>query len=82
MARRTKKNGNQDADSAKSVERQRGINVLTDTTYGVYVDGAEETIDMYERGEMSREDLYQSILNLDVVYRSADEKTVESEIEK
>jgi len=37
---------------------------------------------MYERGEMSREDLYQSILNLNVVYRSADEKTVESEIEK
>lgn len=64
------------------MERQRGINVLTDTTYGVYVDGAEETIDMYERGEISREDLYQSILNLDVVYRSADEKTVESEIEK
>ena len=81
MARRTKKNGNADADRAESVERQRGVNVLTDTTYGVYVEGAEETIDMYERGEISREDLYRSILDLDVVYRSADEKSVESEVE-
>ena len=64
------------------MERQRGVNVLTDTTYGVYVDGAEETIDMYERGEISREDLYRSILDLDVVYRSADKKYVESEVEK
>jgi hypothetical protein len=81
MARRIKKNGNADADSTKSVERQRGVNVLTDTTYGVYVEGAEETIDMYERGEISREDLYQSILDLDVVYRSTDQKSVESEVE-
>ena len=51
------------------------------TTAGKLAEGAEETIDMYERGEISREDLYQSILDLDVVYRSTDQKSVESEVE-
>ena len=46
-----------------------GVNVLTNTDFGVYIDGAEETIELYERGEMSREDLYNTILDLDVVYR-------------
>jgi hypothetical protein len=55
------------------------VNVLTNTDFGVYVEGAEQTIEMYERGELSREDLYQSILDLDVVYRS---KPVESKEEE
>jgi hypothetical protein len=52
------------------MEKERGVNVLTNTDFGVYVEGAEETIEMYERGEISREDLYATILDLDVVYKS------------
>jgi hypothetical protein len=72
MAKRTKGDGNPDAGRAKGVERQHGVNVLTNTDFGVYVEGAEQTIEMYERGELSREDL-------DVVYRS---KPVESKEEE
>jgi hypothetical protein len=49
-----------------------GVNVLTTSDFGVYVDGADKVIDMYERGEISREDLYSTILDLDVVYKSRD----------
>lgn len=49
-----------------------GINILTDAKYGVYVEGAEQVIDMYERGEVTREDLYTTIMGLDVVYKSPD----------
>ena len=59
-----------------------GVNVLTNTDFGVYVDGAEETIELYERGEMSREDLYNTILDLDVVYRSKTGTGVESKEEE
>lgn len=59
-----------------------GVNVLTNTDFGVYVDGAEETIELYERGEMSREDLYNTILDLDVVYRSKTGAGVESKEEE
>jgi hypothetical protein len=51
-----------------------GINILTNTDFGVFVEGAEETIEMYEKGEISREDLYTTILDLDVVYKSKDNK--------
>lgn len=51
-----------------------GINILTDTKYGVYVDGAEETIEMYEKGELTAEELYQTILDLDIVYKSKQEE--------
>ncbi len=54
------------------MERQGGINILTNTDYGVYVEGAEETIELYEKGEISREDLYSTILDLEVAYRSRD----------
>ena len=50
-----------------------GVNILTDTRYGVYVDKAEETIEMYEKGELTPEELYQTILDLDIVYRSKQE---------
>ena len=79
MAKRSEKHGNQDESSAKGVE---GVNVLTNTDFGVYVDGAEETIELYERGEMSREDLYNTILDLDVVYRSKTGTGVESKEEE
>lgn len=59
-----------------------GVNVLTNTDFGVYIDGAEETIELYERGEMSREDLYNTILDLDVVYRSRSGAGVESKEEE
>jgi predicted nuclease of restriction endonuclease-like RecB superfamily len=52
-----------------------GVNILTNTDFGVYVDGAEEVIDMYEKGELSSQDLYNAILDLEVVYKS---KNVES----
>lgn len=52
-----------------------GVNILTNTDFGVYVDGAEEVINMYEEGKLSREDLYDTILGLEVVYKS---KNVES----
>ena len=79
MAKRSEKHGNQDESRAKGVE---GVNVLTNTDFGVYVDGAEETIELYERGEMSREDLYNTILDLDVVYRSKTGTGVESKEEE
>ena len=49
-----------------------GVNLLTDAKYGVYVEGAEEVINMYEKGGISREDLYNTIMDLDVVYKTAD----------
>jgi hypothetical protein len=49
-----------------------GINILTDGSSGVYLDGAEEVIDMYERGGMDREALYEAIMNLDVVFKSVE----------
>ncbi len=52
------------------MEKERGVNVLTNTEFGVYVEGAEKVIEMYERNEISREDLYATILDLDVVYKS------------
>jgi hypothetical protein len=59
-----------------------GVNILTNTDFGVYVEGAEETIELYERGEMSREDLYNTILDLDVVYKSKTGAGVESKEEE
>lgn len=74
MARRTKQNGNKDEIGSKGMEKEHGVNLLTNADYGVYIEGAEETIEMYERGEISREDLYATILDLDVVYKSKEGK--------
>jgi hypothetical protein len=74
MARRLKKDG---APSPNSTEIMEGVNLLTDSKYGVCVDGAEETIEMYENGQISREQLYDTILNLDVVYHSRVESSEE-----
>jgi hypothetical protein len=43
---------------------------LTDGSSGVFVEGAEQVIDMYEKGEIDREKLYESILDLEVVFKS------------
>lgn len=56
-----------------------GINILTDTKYGVYIEGAEKTIEMYERGELTQEQLYNTIMDLDIVYRSKPENVESSE---
>ena len=79
MAKRSKKDGKPDAGGATGVERQHGVNVLTNTDYGVYVEGAEQTIELYEKGEMSREDLYSAILDLDIVYKSRVESKKEEQ---
>ena len=76
MARRSKKDGVTDANRSAGVE---GVNILTDTQYGVYVEGAEETIEMYERGELTPEQLYDTIMDLDIVYRSKPENVESSE---
>ncbi len=49
-----------------------GVNILTNTDFGVYVEGAEKTIEMYESGEIDRDKLYDTILNLEVVYKSVE----------
>lgn len=46
---------------------ERGVNILTNTE-PVIVDGAIEVLQDYAEGKLSREDLYQKILSLDVVY--------------
>lgn len=46
---------------------ERGVNILT-LGQNVIVDGAEEAIERYEKGEISAEELREIILDLDVVY--------------
>jgi hypothetical protein len=51
-----------------------GINILTNGESGVYLDGAEKVIEMYENGELSQQDLYNSIMDLEVVFKTGGEK--------
>lgn len=51
-----------------------GVNLLTNMESGVYLEGAEETIEMYENGKLTQKELYDAIMDLEVVYRSKDEK--------
>ena len=53
-------------------EKSEGVNVLTSSDFGVYIEGAEKIIEMYESGGISREDLYSTILDLEIVYKSKD----------
>lgn len=46
---------------------ERGINVLTNSQ-PVIVDGADEAIDKYNNGEISAQELYDIILDAQVVY--------------
>jgi DNA-binding transcriptional regulator YdaS (Cro superfamily) len=46
---------------------EKGINILT-LGQNVIVDGAEEAIERYEKGEITADELRNIILDLDVVY--------------
>jgi hypothetical protein len=46
---------------------EKGINILT-LGQNVIVDGAEEAIERYEKGEITADELRDIILDLDVVY--------------
>jgi hypothetical protein len=46
---------------------ERGVNVLTNSQ-PVIVDGADEAIDKYNKGEISAQELYDIILGAEVVY--------------
>ncbi len=46
---------------------ERGVNILTNSQ-PVIVDGADEYIEKYEKGEISVDELYDFILNAEVVY--------------
>lgn len=45
----------------------RGINILTNSQ-SVIVDGAEEAIEKWNKGEITAQELYSLILEADVVY--------------
>ena len=46
---------------------QSGVNIMT-TAQSVMVDGAEEAIKEYNENKITKEELYERILNADVVY--------------
>lgn len=46
---------------------ERGVNILTNSQ-PVIVDGADEAIDKYNSGEISAQELYDLILDAQVVY--------------
>lgn len=46
---------------------QSGVNIIT-TAQSVMVDGAEEAIKEYNENKITKEELYERILNADVVY--------------
>lgn len=65
MAKRAKGTGDKNQIRA---EEMAGVNILTDLSHGVYVKGAEETIEMWERGDLTQQELYSQIMDLEVVY--------------
>jgi predicted sulfurtransferase len=50
-----------------SEEMERGVNIVTNSQ-PVIVDGADEAIERYNKGEISAQELYDLILDADVVY--------------
>lgn len=46
---------------------ERGVNIVTNSQ-PVIVDGADKAIERYNRGEISAQELYDLILDADVVY--------------
>jgi hypothetical protein len=65
MASTAREDTARDPGSPEGVER--GINILTNSQ-PVIVDGADEYIEKYEKGEISVDELYDFILNAEVVY--------------
>jgi hypothetical protein len=45
---------------------EEGVNIMT-TGYNVVVEGAEELIEKWEKGQISREELSEQLLNLETV---------------
>jgi hypothetical protein len=54
-------------NQGSSGEVERGVNILTKGQV-VIVDGAEELIKEYEDGFITREELYERMMDLDIVY--------------
>lgn len=54
-------------DQGSSGEVERGVNILTNSQ-PVIVDGAEEAIDRFNNGEITAQELYDIILDAQVVY--------------
>jgi hypothetical protein len=65
MASTAREDTTRDPGSPEGVER--GVNILTNSQ-PVIVDGADEYIEKYEKGEISVDKLYDFILNAEVVY--------------
>ena len=60
--------GNNFADyKGSSEEVERGVNVVTNSQ-SVIVDGAEEAIEKWNSGEITTQELYDIILDAEVVY--------------
>lgn len=47
---------------------ERGVNLLTSSLSSVVVDGAEEAVEKYNRGEITAQEFYDLMLNAEVVY--------------
>lgn len=47
---------------------ERGVNLLTNSSSAVVVDGAEEAVEKYNRGEITAQEFYDLMLNAEVVY--------------
>jgi len=45
---------------------EEGVNIMT-TGYNVVVEGAEELIEKWEKGQISREELSEQLMNLETV---------------
>ena len=58
---------NSAGDQTSPREMERGVNVLTNSP-PVIVDGAEEAVEKYNKGEISAQELYDLILDARVVY--------------
>jgi hypothetical protein len=65
MAKAVEHDSSGNQGSAGEVER--GVNILT-TGHVVVVDGAEELVKEYEDGNITREELYERMMDLDIVY--------------
>lgn len=46
---------------------ERGVNIITNTS-PIIVDGAEETLDRYNKGEITAQEFYDIVLDAEVVY--------------
>lgn len=73
MAKRPEKHAEQNENRPESLGKATGgVNVLTTGDSGVYLDGAEKVVEMYENGELSQQDLYNSIMDLEVVFKNVE----------